>query len=110
MNLLSIIILIGLAITNDTIIVWKLSNTMKVYQLPIPANYACKPQNIAVIGHTVCFVSTTGTGRFWATMENATKWIEFKITLDRDDLINALHGDQNKIGAGKNTFIYRKPL
>ena len=79
---------------------WKLNNTMKLYSLPIPANYACKPQNVAVIGYTVCFVSTTGTGRFWANMESPTKWIEFKIMLDRDDLINALHGDANKIGAG----------
>ena len=95
---------LGLAISNDTIMLWKLNNTMKLYSLPIPANYACKPQNVAVIGYTVCFVSTTGTGRFWASMESPTKWIEFKITLDRDDLINALHGDANKIGAGTGFF------
>ena len=79
---------------------WRLANTMKVYRLPIPANYACKPQNIAVVGtSSVCFVSTTGTGRFWASMEAPTKWAEFKITLDRDDLIQAVHGDKAKIGA-----------
>ena len=82
-----------------------MNNKQHLYTLPIPVGYTCKPQNLTVVGQSVCFISTTGTGRFWPAMDKPTNWFEFKITLDAEDFIHQLHSDASKIGAVSNKGV-----
>ena len=72
----------GLVIHNETIYLWKLKNKLNLCSLPTPAGYTCKPQNVTVVGSSLCYISSTGMGRFWPNVEKSTVWFEFKGILD----------------------------
>jgi len=48
----------GLAIHNEFIYIWKLKNKLNLCSLPVPAGYTCKPQNVTVVGSSLCYISS----------------------------------------------------
>jgi len=92
----------GLAIHNEFIYIWKLKNKLNLCSLPVPAGYTCKPQNVTVVGSSLCYISSTGMGRFWPNVEKSTVWFEFKVILEAGDFIRQVHSDSSRIVAVSN--------
>jgi len=84
---------------NDTIYCWKISQRNTVYQLPTPFGCNCQAVNFAIVGASACFISPTGIGRFWPSINTPTQWLDFQVTLDAGDTVQRVHSDVNKIGA-----------
>ena len=76
---------------------WKINQKTNCFQVQTPVNSNISAKNFTIVEQSACFVSISGSGRFWPKYCDETRWIDFRVAVEAGEIVQQLHSCKNRI-------------
>ncbi|CAG5108292.1 Oidioi.mRNA.OKI2018_I69.chr1.g3726.t1.cds [Oikopleura dioica] len=78
---------------------WKMNQKTTSFRVQTPVNSNVSAKNFAIVEQSACFISISGSGRFWPKYSDETRWIDFRVPVEAGEIVQQLHSSKNRIVA-----------